>query len=177
MANIFTEQKLSDTHDKLIVKLTGKFDGSGEEQQMRVDVSNLNYALNTNGYIMSSNNDIKDLYRTSIISIIYDVNIANGYLSIQWAGSVGDETGNTDIVVLHSGQNSIALDETRYSTVIDNPIATLDPANTSGDIVFSTTGAEDKDSYTVFMIMKKDSRDYSKGQFADPYAFNKATAS
>lgn len=176
MANIFTEQRLVDTQDKAVIKLTGRFDGNTQDNNVRVDVSTLAYALNANGYIMTSNTDPKALYRTFVTSIMYDVNIANGYLAIQWQGSEGDNTANTDMYVLHSGQHSLLVDDTRYASVIDNPTAIADPANTNGDIIFTTVGADANDSYSVILVLKKDARDYDKGQSADPVAFNRGPA-
>lgn len=176
MANIFTEQRLVDTQDKAVIKLTGRFDSSTQDQNVRVDVSTLAYALNANSYIMTSNTHPKALYRTFVTAIMYDVNIANGYLAIQWQGAEGDPTGNTDMYVLHSGQHSLLVDDTRYTSTIPNPTVATDSANTNGDIIFRTVGAAANDSYSVVLVLKKDARDYDKGQTADPTAFNRGPA-
>lgn len=171
MANQYTIQKLADTQDKAVVKLTGIFDGTGEENQLRIDVSSLNYALNANGYIGATAD--KPLYRNFITAMIYDAQIANGFLEIQWQGANTDNTVNTTMYTVHSGQHTVMLDDMRYAATITNPTVDVDAANTTGDIIFKTTGASNGDSYTVILYMKKDARDYDKGQTADPTAFNK----
>jgi hypothetical protein len=174
MANEYTFQKLADTQDKAIIKLTGKFDGSGEEDQVRVDVSNLNFALNTAGFIGASAD--KALYRNTVTAMIYDAHIANGFLELCWQGNTTSAAGNTTMYTLHSGQHTVLLDDMRYTTVITNPTVDVAPENTSGDIVFKTTGASNGDSYSVILYLKKDARDYDKGQTADPVAFNQGPA-
>ena len=125
---------------------------------------------------MSGNTDTRSLYQTYVTAFIYDVNIANGYLVLEWAGSVGDPGANTTMYTLHSGQHTVMLDDMRYPATITNPVAEADSANTTGDIRCRTVGASANDSYTVVLYMKKDARDYDKGQTADPVAFNRGPA-
>ena len=173
MANIYTTQKLVDSQDKAVIKLTARFDGvEGDEDQTKIDVSQLAYALNANGYIMSSDTDQKSTYRVSVTDIFYDLNISSGYLAIQWNGSDADPNTNTDMIVLHSGQHSMLFSDTRYPAVIENPST----ANTNGDIIFKTVNSSANDSYSVILMLKKNHEDYDKGQYADPVAFNKGPA-
>jgi hypothetical protein len=176
MANIYTTQRLVDTQDKAVIKLTARFFDGGDEDQLRIDVSDLAYALNANGYIMTGGTHPKPIYRTFVTAIIYDVNIASGYLTMQWQGAEGDSTTNTDMYVVHSGQHSVLLDDMRYVGVLKNPTELTDSANTTGDIIFKTVGAVANDSYSVIIALKKNAEDYDKGQTADPTAFNRGPA-
>jgi hypothetical protein len=176
MANIYTTQRLVDTQDKAVIKLTARFADGGDENQLKIDVSDLAYALNANGYIMTGGADPKSIYRTFVTAIIYDVNIASGYLAIKWQGAENDNSSNTDMYIMHSGQHSALFDDMRYVGVLKNPTELVDSANTTGDIYFETVGAAANDSYTVIISLKKDARDYDKGQTADPTAFNRGPA-
>jgi hypothetical protein len=51
--------------------------------------------------------------------------------------------------------------------VISNP-----EANATGDILLTAVTPSGADTITLFLDLRKDSRDYDSGQTADPVAFN-----
>jgi hypothetical protein len=160
MANQYTYQALIDTNKRALIKLTGIIDTEMTNVAV-IDVSNLAFALNANGYIMTSNTDPKSSYNVTIKRFFGDINI-NGLFKLQWEG-----TPNTDIFVLGPSYYDIDL-ENGINSVIKN-----NAANTNGDILISTVGATGNNSFTIFLDIRKDSLDYDAGQTADPVAFNK----
>ena len=55
MANIFTYQIVKDTTEHVVIKLTGSFDGSGQESNSaRIQANTLYGALATNGYLVAN---------------------------------------------------------------------------------------------------------------------------
>ena len=160
MANGIREDKLVDTNRRAVVKYVATVD-SAAANVVLLDVSSLAYSLNTNGKIMSSNTDIKSLYRTQIKRIWGHGHYkSGGYVTLRWGGT------NTEICHVGTGQFDFNFDAEGLAAAI--------PANTSGtgDIVFSTTGVAAGDVFTVFIDLKKDNRDYDAGQSRDPAAFN-----
>ncbi len=156
MANIFTQQKLVDSNKRALIKLTGVIDGTAYANAIAVDVSTLAYALNANGYIMSSNTDPLSAYYVGLKRVWGDVNVS-GTLKLQWSGD-----GNADIVIVGADAQSIDLG----GVAITNNVA-----NTNGDILISTVGQAANNSYTIFLDLVKISG-YDFGQTADPKAFN-----
>ena len=162
MANGISEHKLVDSNRRAVVKYVGTVDSAAANVVM-LDVSSLVYSLNTNGKIMSSNTDIKTLYRTSIKRIWGQGHFKSaGYVTLRWGGA------NSEICTIGNGQFDYNFDAEGLSAAI--------PANTSGtgDVVYSTTGVAAGDVFTLFIDLKKDGRDYDQGQTADPTAFNAA---
>jgi hypothetical protein len=160
MANGISEHKLIDSNRRALVKYVATVDSAAANVVM-LDVSSLAYSLNTNGKIMSSNTDIKSLYRTQIKRIWGHGHYkSGGYVSLRWGGT------NTDICHIGTGQFDFNFDAEGLSGAI--------PANTAGtgDIVYSTTGVAAGDVFTVFVDLKKDGRDYDQGQTADPRSFD-----
>jgi hypothetical protein len=160
MANVYTYQALIDTNKRALIKLTGQID-TEMSNVTSIDVSNLAFALNANGYIMTSNVDPKPSYNVTIKRFFGDVNV-NGLFKLQWQGD-----SNNDILVLGPAYYDIDL-ENGINAVIGN-----NAANTNGDILISTVGATANNSYTIFIDLRKDSLDYDAGQTADPVAFNR----
>ena len=158
MATVITAQTLVDSNRRAVVKYVGT--GGGDAGTL-LDVSGLAYALNTNGQIMTSNTDMKSVYRHSIKRIWGQGQMTQGKsVILRWGGN------NDHIVSFGDGQFDYNFDAEGLSAAI--PLS----GNTSGDIVFvSTAGATD--SWTLFIDLKKDGRDYDQGQTADPAAFNK----
>jgi len=171
MSNILKEQKLIDNQKRALIKYVFISDGTAEANTTLIDVSSLAYSLNANGYIMVSDTHQKSIYRTTIKRIFGSIT-SNGYISLKWSG-----TGpglNNEIVVLGSGAFDLGFDVTGSTgaAAIFNP----DEANSTGDIVFSTVANKVNDTFTLFVDIKKDNRDYDAGQSADPVAFNKGPA-
>lgn len=169
MANLLREQRIVDTNRRALLKYVCISDGTQYANNVLVDVSTLAYALNTNGYIMSAGADPKSTYRT-VISRIKGVTsvAASGYIKLQWQGD-----SNSEIIVVKN--DSFDFSGEAFGAVgggsIPNP-----EANSSGDILISTKGFTANDSFTLFIEVRKDGRDYDQGQTADPVAFNRGPA-
>jgi len=162
MANAINEQKLVDTTRRALVKYVATVDSAAANVVM-LDVSNLAYSLNANGKIMSSNTHIKSLYRTTIKRVWGQGHFkSKGFVTLRWGGA------NTEIVSIGDGYFDYNFDVEGLSAAI--PIQ--DVANSTGDIVYSTTSVAAGDGFTLFIDLKKDGRDYDQGQTADPTAFN-----
>ena len=66
MANVITEQKVIDNHNRALLKYVIRFDGSSTANTLLVDASNLRYAMNTSNKIMTSNTNPKTIYHNTI---------------------------------------------------------------------------------------------------------------
>ena len=161
MANIIKEQKIVDTNKRALMKYVATLD-TAVANNLLVDVSQLRFALNANGYIMQSNTDPKTVYRSTIKRIFGSAK-ANGYIKLTWNGS-----NTEDIIVITDGNFEYFFDAMPDGAVITNP-----DANTSGDILISVVSPSATDALTLFIDLRKDSRDYDAGQTADPAAFNR----
>lgn len=171
MANLIREHRIVDTNRRSLIKYVCISDGTQFSNNTLVDVSTLAYALNANGYIMSSNTDPRTTYRTNISRIKGSTTVgpnSTGYLKLQWHGD-----SNSEIIV-------VSNDTFDYSGeawggvgggTFPNP-----ESNSSGDILISTYGMKANDSFTLFVEVRKDGKDYDQGQTADPVAFNRGPA-
>lgn len=166
MANVIKEQKIIDNNRRALIKYVFVSDGTAEANTVLVDVSMLSQAMNANNKLMVSNTHPKAIYRTTIKRIFGDVR-ANSYIALQWHGAVT----NNEIVLLTSGQHDINFDAAGEQATIPNPL-TDDSANSRGDIVLSVPGPRSGDSFTLFIDLRKDTRDFNTGQLSDPTAFN-----
>lgn len=161
MATTLTTQTLVDSNKRALIKIVGE--GGTDANTTLIDVSTLQYALNTSGQIMVAGSNAKSTYRTSIKRIWGQGHMAQGkYVTLKWGG-----TSNTAIVTFGDGQFDYNFDASSTAGAISNP----DSANSTGDIVFSSTAGA-SDAWTLFIDLKKDARDYDAGQTADPAAFN-----
>jgi hypothetical protein len=164
MANTIKEHKIIDSNKRALLKYVFLSDGTAEANTLLVDASNLRFALNANGYIMSSNTHPKTNYRTTI-KRIYGTAKSNGYISLKWQGDT-----NSEIAIISDGGFDYNFESMGDGAVINNP-----EANATGDIIISTNANKTGDAFTLFIDLRKDGRDYDSGQTADPYAFNKVT--
>lgn len=158
MATVLTTQKLIDSNRRAVIKIVGT--GGGDSNTL-LTVSNLAYALNTNGYIVTGGVDKKSVYRHQINRIWGQGQLATAGTSVtlKWGGN------NDLIVTFGNGSFDYNFDAQGLTAAI--PLS----GNTSGDIVYtSTAGATD--SWTLFVDIKKDGRDFDQGQTRDPLAFN-----
>lgn len=164
MANKLVEQKIVDSTNRALIKYVIIPDGSTTANTTLIDVSCLAYALNTKGYIMTSNTDPKTKYNTTI-KRIYGFAKANGagYSKLQWEGD-----SNSEIVTVGSGWFDFNFDAQGFAASIPNP-----EVNSTGDILLTLVNPSVSDALTVFVDLKKDAKDYDAGQTADPAAFNK----
>jgi hypothetical protein len=157
MATVLTTQTLVDSNRRAVIKVVGT--GGGDSNTLLV-VSNLAYALNTNGQIATGGVDLRSVYRHTIKRIWGQGQMTQGkQVILKWGGN------NDYIVSFGDGQFDYNFDAEGLSAAI--PLS----GNTSGDIVYTST-AGGSDSWTLFIDLKKDGRDYDQGQTADPTAFN-----
>lgn len=164
MANVIREQKLVDTNKRALIKYVATLDTATANTQL-VDVSQLRFALNANGFIMQSNTHIKSTYRTTI-KRIFGNSKANGYIKLLWNGS-----NTADIITLTNGNFDYYFDSMGDGAVIPNP-----DAASNGNILITVVTPSSADALTLFIDLRKDSRDYDAGQTADPVAFNRGPA-
>ena len=158
MATVITTQTLVDSNRRSVIKFVGT--GGGDSNTLLL-VSNLSYALNTSGQIMTGGVDKKNVYRHTIKRIWGQGQMTQGKnVILKWGGN------NDYIVSFGDGQFDYNFDAEGLTASI--PLS----GNTSGDIVYTSTAAS-TDSWTLFIDLKKDARDYDQGQTADPIAFNK----
>ena len=162
MANTLKEQRIIDSNKRSLIKYVFLSDGTAVANSTLVDASTLQFALNTSGYIMTSNTDPKTNYRTTIKRIFGNAKV-NSYISLQWAGSANDS-----IVTISNGMFDYDFQSMGDGAVIPNN----DP-NATGDILLTINGNKVNDAFTLFVDLRKNSEDYDAGQTADPYAFNR----
>lgn len=162
MANVLKGQRIIDGNKRSLIKYVFLSDGTAVANSTLVDASSLAFALNTNGYIMSSNVDPKSSYRTTIKRIFGNAKV-NSYITIQWAG-----TSNAEIVTIGSG--SFDYD---FQSMGDGAIIPMESDATTGDILLSINNNKNNDAFTLFIDLRKNNEDFDAGQTADPYAFNK----
>lgn len=160
MANTIREQRLIDSNKRALIKYVVLSDGTQESNTRLLDASNLSFALNANGYIMSSNTDPKSNYRTTVRKI-KAYSKTSGSVRLKWEGDANSE-------IITFGSASVDLNFENDGAIIWNP-----EANATGDILISTLGLTAGDTFTIFLDLKKNSEDYDAGQTADPYAFNR----
>jgi hypothetical protein len=160
MANTIREQRLIDSNKRALIKYVIISDGTQESNTVLVDASTLAFALNANSYIMSSNTHPKSNYRTTVKKIKAYAK-TSGSIRLKWHGDA-----NSEIIVF--GSTSVDFNFENDGAVISNP-----EANATGDILLTTLAMASGDALTIFLDLKKDSRDYDAGQTADPYAFNR----
>jgi hypothetical protein len=166
MANIINQQKLIDSNKRSLIKYFVQTDATvaNNSNVTLLDASLLNFALNANGYIMSSNTHPKSRYRLSIKRVFGSCH-SNGFFRLRWASD-----SNTDILIIPDGSFDYNFENMGDGAVIPQPTT---EANVTGDILYSMHGVDSGDAMTLFIDVKKDGGDYDHGQAADPYAFNR----
>lgn len=162
MANLIREQRIIDSNKRTLVKYVIVSDGTQQANTTLLDVSTLAFALNANGYIMTSNTHPKTTYRTTISRIFGNTKANNAAFRLQWHGAA-----NSEIVTFGNGQFEYNFEVMGSGGVLTNP-----EASSIGDVLISTTGLQSNDVATIFLDVRKDARDYDAGQTADRYAFN-----
>ena len=162
MANLIRQQKIIDSNKRALIKYVVVSDGSQQSNTILVNVSTLAFAMNTNGYIASSDADTKANYTTTIKRVFGQVSSSSGKLKLQWHGDA-----NSEIVTMSNG--SFDYD---FQSMGDGATISNNDTSPTGDILFSVINNKNNDSFTLFIDLKKDNNDYDAGQTADPYAFN-----
>ena len=158
MATTLTKQTLVDTNRHALIKIVGV--GGTDANASLVIASNLAYAINATGVISGVNP--KRLNRVAIKRIWGQGQLTTGSVTLKWGGNA-----NSSIVTFGNGPFDYGFDSGSTAGTIEIP----DQANCTGDIVFSSTAGA-TDTWTLFIDLKKDGRDYDQGQTRDPAAFN-----
>ena len=168
MANSYDSQILKDTTEHVVIKLTAKFDGTGQESNtVRIQANTLYGALATNGFLVANSqpngiaNTTLNYYGLGVYRMFYDCS-ANGDVEIYWNA----ETPKTIFSLNGNGEYDGAGN---WITISNNTAGT---SRSNGDIGITTRGMAPNDSYTIIMELRKDNAHYQRGQFNDPAAFN-----
>lgn len=173
MANRYSYQVLKDDTQHTIIKLTGEFDGSGQENNVsRIQANTLYGALATNGYLVANSqggaaNTTLSYYGLTIHRIWYDSDTATGDVQLYWANTASSNANDGVPIVFMQGNGE--YDGNLNWITIKNPTV---GANNNGDIALCTRGQVANASYTIIMELRKDNAHYQRGQFNDPAAFN-----
>jgi hypothetical protein len=169
MPNVYAINVLKDDTQHAVIKLTGKFDGSGQESNTARIVANTLYgALATNGFLVAntqggSANTTLPYYGLSINRLWYDCSAtANADVELYWTAAAS----NTAFFLNGNGE----YDGAGNWITIPNP--TAGAAGSNGNIGIATRGMLNGDSYTIILELRKDNAYYQRGQFNDPAAFN-----
>jgi hypothetical protein len=182
MANKFTYQVLRDTTTDTVIKLTGVFDGSGQEaNNTRIQANTLYGALATNGSLVAntlggSANTPLSYYDLQLTGLKYYVNmpVANtgsgmGTVEVFWNGggaSAAAQYANSATIFHLNNSGEFGLGE-QLPSIVNNAVN-----SPPGDIGVYTSGAAANCSYTLIISLRKNNAMYQRGQFNDPAAFN-----
>jgi hypothetical protein len=185
MANKFTYQVLRDTTTDSVIKLTGSFDGTGQEANgIRIQANTLYGALATNGYPVAnvqggSANTALSSYSLQLTGLKYHVNFPTqnvGGVEIYWNGAGASQSAqyaNSATIFHLQGQGEFGLTEQLPGISNNSGNTAIGAASVgNGDIGVVTTGAAANCAYTLVVVLRKDNAMYQRGQFNDPAAFN-----
>jgi hypothetical protein len=164
MANSFSYQVIKDTTEHVVIKLTGKFDGSGQESNhARIAANTLYGALNANGTpgLLSQGGTALPYYGLNLNRLWYDCS-STGDVELYWHA-------DTNVPLMFLNGNGEYDGMGNWTTIPNNAKGT---AGCNGDIVVNTRGMIANDSYTIIAELRKDNEYYQRGQFNDPAAFN-----
>lgn len=160
MATVLTKQTLVDTNRHSVIKIVGV--GGTDANVSLVVAANLAFAINATGQVSTTNP--KRLNRVAIKRIWGQGQLATAGtgVTLKWGGNA-----NSSIVTFGNGPFDYNFDSGSTPGTIEIP----DQANCTGDIVFSSTAGA-TDTWTLFIDLKKDGKDFDQGQARDPLAFN-----
>jgi len=168
MANLIREQRIIDNNKRTLVKYVFLSDGSASANVRLLDASTLRFALNANGYIMSSNTHPRSSYGIAIKRVFGIGHFSNnGYFKLQW-----ESAANSEIMIL----NDKAFDF-NFDAMGDGATISCPDASPTGDILLSDASTASGDNFTIFIDIRKNQSDYDQGQTADPAAFNRGNYS
>lgn len=173
MPNQFSYQILKDDTQHAVVKLTGSFDGSGQEDNVyRVQANTFYGALATNGFPVAnvyggSANTPLSYYGLTVNRIWYDTDTSSGSIELYWSNTASSLANSGVPMVFMQGNGE--YDGNGNWLTIKNPTVGI---NNNGDIAICTRGQVSNASYTIILELRKDNTYYQRGQFNDPAAFN-----
>jgi len=172
MANRYSHQILKDDTQHTIIKITGEFDGSGQENNVyRIQANTLYGALDANNVplrsALSVSNTAKPYYGLTIHRLWYDSDTATGDIQLYWSNTASSNANDGVPIIFMQGNGE--YDGNGNWITIKNP--TVGP-NNNGDIAICSRGQLANASYTIIMELRKDNAHYQRGQFNDPAAFN-----
>ena len=189
MSNKFTYQVLRDTTTDTVIKLTGVFDGTGQEaNNSRIQASSLSGALDSskaNLLSNTSNTGALTYYDLQLTGLKYYVNMPSsntgtglGTVEIFWNGSGSSSSAQyaNSATIFHLNQSGeFGLGE-QLPSILNNSgntaIGSLANTAGNGDIGVYTYGATANCSYTLVISLRKNNNMYQRGQLNDPAAFN-----
>ena len=159
MATTITKQTLVDNNRHTVIKVVGA--GGTDANVSLIVAANLAFAINATGQVSTSNP--KRLNRVAVKRVWGQGQMAtSSNVALKWGGNA-----NTTILTFGNGWFDYNFDAGSTPGTIEIP----DTANSTGDIYFSSTAGA-TDSWTVFIDLKKDGRDFDQGGARDPQAFN-----
>lgn len=165
MANSFTYQVIKDTTEHTVIKITGSFDGTGQESNaVRIQANTLYGALDSSkANLLSStaNTGALSYYGLSLNRLWYDC-AAGGDVQLFWNAA-------TPLPLIIMNGNGEFDGMGNWTTIPNN---TAGASGSKGDIGIVTRGMAANDSYTMVIELRKDNAHYQRGQFNDPAAFN-----
>ena len=167
MGNSYTTQILKDTTEHVVIKLTGKFDGTGQENNhTRIVANSLYGAIATNGYLVANStqqyaNTPLSYYGLNLHRLWYDCG-CTGDVELYWHA-------DTPVPLMFLNGNGEYDGAGNWVTISNNA---KDTAGCLGDILVTTRGMVANDSYTIVAEFRKENEYYQRGQFNDPAAFN-----
>lgn len=183
MANKFTYQVLRDTQTDSVIKITGAFDGSGQEANgSRIVANTLSFALDANNVQLRSSASVSNTtlsyYDLQVTGVKYYVNFPTsnvGGVELYWngAGSTAAAQYANSATIFHLNmQGEFGLGE-QLPSILNNSGDGVH-ANTvgNGDLGIQTTGAIANSAYTLIITLRKNNQMYARGQFQEPSAFN-----
>jgi hypothetical protein len=169
MANEFTYQVLKDTTEHVIIKLTGKWETSDQEDNPhRISANSLSGALNANTTpgLLSWGGNALPYYGLSVHRIWYDtVNASASDVELYW-------NANPVISLMLLSGNSEYDGAGNWVTIPNAAHNVAGVTSCNGDIGIRTRGYAANTSYTIVIELRKDNAYYQRGQFNDPAAFN-----
>jgi len=165
MSNSFTYQVMKDTTEHAVIKLTGSFDGTGQEaNSVRIQANTLYGALDSskaNLLSSSANTGALSFYGLSVFRVWYDCS-TDGDVQLYWNAA-------TPIPLMYLNGNGEYDSAGNWITISNNSKGTT---GSKGDIGVVTRGMVANSSYTIILELRKDNEHYQRGQLNDPAAFN-----
>ena len=175
MANRFSYQVLKDDTQHTIIKLTGEFDGSGQENNVaRIAANTLYGALDTSkANLLSStaNTGALSYYGLTIHRLWYDSDTATGDVQLYWANA-RSSLANSGTPIMFLQGNGEYDGNGNWITIKNPTVSNTATTWNNGDIAICTRGQVANASYTIIIELRKDNAHYDRGQFTDPAAFN-----